>query len=104
MEIEYDDQRTAVRLRAKTLAGGVPGYYPLDLFLDGREPHVPGQRICEALSLFWQLSERASRLRLGSWKLLPADELPEAWRRRTQRGNMGEEGDVEAGSTRSDTV
>ncbi|RLL99978.1 hypothetical protein CFD26_107708 [Aspergillus turcosus] len=104
MEIEYDDQRTAVRLRSKTLAGGVPGYYPLDLFLDGREAHVPGQRVCEALSFFWQLSERASGLRLGSWKLLPAEELPEAWRRRTQCGNRGEEGDVEAGSRLSDTT
>jgi hypothetical protein len=104
MEIEYDDKRTAVRLRSKTLAGGVPATHPLDLFLDGREAHVPGQRLCKALSLFWQLSERASRLRLGSWKLLPAEELPEAWRRRMQRGNVGEEEDVEAGSRLSDTA
>ncbi|RHZ44410.1 uncharacterized protein CDV56_102668 [Aspergillus thermomutatus] len=108
MEIEYrrgpDNRRTAVRLRSKTLAGGVPAYYPLDLFLDGGELHSPSQRVREALSLFWQLSERASRLQLGSWKLLPADELPEAWRRRAQRGNMGGERDVEAGSMRSDSV
>ncbi|KAF7165344.1 hypothetical protein CNMCM5623_009549 [Aspergillus felis] len=108
MEIEYrkgaGDQRTAVRLRSRTLAGGAAAYYPLDLFLDGEELHVPSQRIREALSLFWQLSERASRLRLGSWRLLPAEELPDAWRRGTQRGNMGEEGDVEAGSRLSDTV
>ncbi|GIK00462.1 hypothetical protein Aspvir_004487 [Aspergillus viridinutans] len=110
MEIEYargpgpGDQRTAMRLRSRTLAGGAPAYHPLGLFLDGEEVHVPSQRICEALSLFWQLSERASRLRLGSWRLLPADELPETWRRGTQRGNMGEERDVEAGSRLSDTV
>jgi hypothetical protein len=111
MEIEYGrgagrspgDQRTAVRLRSRTLAGGAPAYYPLDLFLDGGEVHVPSQRIREALSLFWQLSERAYRLRLGSWRLLPAEELPEAWRRGT-RGNVGEERDVEAGSRRSDSV
>jgi hypothetical protein len=112
MEIEYGrgagrspgDQRTAVRLRSRTLAGGAPAYCPLDLFLDGGEVHVPSQRIREALSLFWQLSERASRLRLGSWRLLSAEELPEAWRPGTQRGNVGEERDVEAGSRRSDSV
>ncbi|KAJ8183969.1 hypothetical protein LV157_005917 [Aspergillus fumigatus] len=87
MDIEYGrdpgsgDQRTAVRLRSRTLAGGAPAYYPLDSFLDGGDVHVPSQRIGEALSLFWQLSERASRLRLGSWRLLPDEELPEAWRR-----------------------
>lgn len=101
MDIEYGrdpgsgDQRTAVRLRSRTLAGGAPAYYPLDSFLDGGDVHVPSQRIGEALSLFWQLSERASRLRLGSWRLLPDEELPEAWRRGTQRGNMGHERDLE---------
>ncbi|KAH3200355.1 hypothetical protein KXX02_000949 [Aspergillus fumigatus] len=98
------DQRTAVRLRSRTLAGGAPAYYPLDSFLDGGDVHVPSQRIGEALSLFWQLSERASRLRLGSWRLLPDEELPEAWRRGTQRGNMGHERDLEVVSRRSEIV
>lgn len=110
MDIEYGrdpgsgDQRTAVRLRSRTLAGGAPAYYPLDSFLDGGDVHVPSQRIGEALSLFWQLSERASRLRLGSWRLLPDEELPEAWRRGTQRGNMGHERDLEVVSRRSEIV
>jgi hypothetical protein len=113
MEIEYrrspgpgpgDQRTTAVRLRSRTLAGGVPAYYPLDLFLDGGEVHVPSQRIREALSLFWQLSERASLLQLRSWRLLPAEELPEAWRCGAQGGDIGDERDVEAGSRRSDSV
>ncbi|OJD10201.1 hypothetical protein AJ78_08690 [Emergomyces pasteurianus Ep9510] len=82
----YDDPvkgRTAVPkcLRARTLTGASPAYYPCDMFLVNERLHVPGPRLAEALALHEQLLEVVAHSDVNDWRELPRDMLPRSWSR-----------------------
>ncbi|KAE8354314.1 hypothetical protein BDV28DRAFT_164329 [Aspergillus coremiiformis] len=79
MAIVYADggRGQPLHLTDHALATCPPTCYPLDYFLNQGRTDVPSARILHALELFFNLSERAKKLGLESWRQLPDSEWPE---------------------------
>ncbi|KAH8430456.1 uncharacterized protein LDX57_008115 [Aspergillus melleus] len=92
MEVEYRFVEGAghpvpFRLRSKSLALDPVEdvYYPLDTFVGDDGTHVPSDRTRTAMDTFFEVSERAREQGLDSWRRLPAEDIPVAWKQYQER-------------------
>ncbi|KAE8383221.1 hypothetical protein BDV26DRAFT_287726 [Aspergillus bertholletiae] len=84
MDVVYTDG-VPVHLADRALESHTPSTYPLDYFLNQGRREVPSKRIIVAQSVFFRLSERAKELGLTSWRELPDNEWPVAFKHNISR-------------------